>query len=120
MLQHFMFDEPSIWVALATVMTLISTVYLGIAEIIGNHLEYSKFANSSSVKKPSNKQGIKLSSRTGMLILYTPAFLAGLVSFFVFPGGDLRFMLLKFAVTFHFFKRDFEVLNYFVYSVNLF
>ncbi|XP_071732064.1 uncharacterized protein [Rutidosis leptorrhynchoides] len=115
-LQHFMFDEPSIWVTLATIVTLISTVYLGIAEVIGNHLEYSKFANSSSTKKPSTKQGIKLSSRIGMLILYTPAFLAGVVAFFLLPGGDLRFFLVKLAVTFHFFKRDFEVLFVHKYS----
>ncbi|MFS8005097.1 putative 3-oxo-5-alpha-steroid 4-dehydrogenase/very-long-chain enoyl-CoA reductase [Helianthus anomalus] len=82
-------------------------VCLCFTELIGNHLQYSKFTNNN---KPSAKQGIKLSSKTGMLILYTPAFIAGAVSFFVFPGGDLRFFLLKFAVTFHFFKRDLEVI----------
>ncbi|KAI3706066.1 hypothetical protein L1987_76319 [Smallanthus sonchifolius] len=100
-LSSFMYDEPSmIWITVAT----LSTVYLGFAEIIGSHLQYSKFANSS--------EGIKLSSRAGMLILYTPALLAGIVSFFVFPGDGIRFILLKFAVTFHFFKRDFEVVDY--------
>lgn len=108
-----MFDEPSIWITATTVATLISTVYLGLAEMIGNHLQYSKFTSSNSDKKP---QGIKVSSRTGMLILYTPALLAGLVSFFIFPDGDLRFLLLKFAVTFHFFKRDLEVLFVHKYS----
>jgi hypothetical protein len=106
-LEKFMFDEPSTWISVMTLVTLISTVYLGFAEMIGNHLEYSKFASSGN--KPVAKQGIKISSRTGMLILYTPAFLAGLVSFFLLPGGDLRFVLLKFAVTLHFFKRDIEV-----------
>ncbi|KAI3757198.1 hypothetical protein L6452_04732 [Arctium lappa] len=116
MLEKLMFDEPSIWITATTVATLISTAYLGFAEMIGNHLQYSKFTSSSSDKKP---QGIKVSSRTGMLILYTPAFLAGVVSFFVFPDdgdGDLRFLLLKFAVTFHFFKRDLEVLFVHKYS----
>ncbi|KAI3783641.1 hypothetical protein L1987_42727 [Smallanthus sonchifolius] len=107
-LSSFMFDEPSIWI---TVATLLSTVYLGFAEVIGSHLQYSKFANSS--------QGIKLSSRAGMLILYTPALLAGIVSFFVFPGDGLRFLLLKSAVTFHFFKRDLEVLFVHKYSGNM-
>ncbi|KAJ9545949.1 hypothetical protein OSB04_025656 [Centaurea solstitialis] len=115
-LENFMFDEPSIWITATTVATLISTAYLGVSEIIGNHLQYSKFTSSDSDnKKP---QGIKVSSRTGMLILYTPAFLAGVASFFIFPaaGGDLRFVLLKFAVTFHFFKRDMEVLFVHKYS----
>ncbi|KAL4557472.1 hypothetical protein LXL04_035650 [Taraxacum kok-saghyz] len=111
-LENFMFDEPSVWITITTVVTLISTVYLGFSEMIGNHLQYSKFADV----KPSTTQGTKLSSRTGFLILYTPAFLAGLVSFFVFPGGGIRFLLLKFAVTFHFFKRDLEVLFLHKYS----
>ncbi|KAI3762095.1 hypothetical protein L1987_52518 [Smallanthus sonchifolius] len=106
----------SIWVTSATVVTLISTLYLGFAEIIGNHLQYSKFTNSNSI---SNNNPIKLSSKIGMLIFYTPAFLAGLVSFFVFPGGGLRFVLLKSAVTFHFFKRDLEVLFIHKYSGNM-
>ncbi|KVI07405.1 hypothetical protein Ccrd_014237 [Cynara cardunculus var. scolymus] len=94
-LEKFMFDEPSIWVTAATVVALIFTAYLGLAELIGNHLQYSKFATSNS------DQGIKVSGRTGFLIFYTPAFLAGLLSFFVFPAtGDLRFLLLKFAVIF--------------------
>lgn len=113
-LEKIMFDEPSTWVTATTIVTLISTVYLGFAEMIGNHLQYSKFANSGN--KPLAKQGVKISSRTGMLILYTPAFLAGLVSFFVLPGADLRLVLLKFAVTFHFFKRDLEVLFVHKYS----
>ncbi|XP_076947821.1 steroid 5-alpha-reductase DET2-like [Bidens hawaiensis] len=108
-LEKVMFSEPSVWVTATTVVTLISTLYLGFAEILGNHLQYSKFTNS-------NKPSAKISSKVGMLTLYTPSFLAGLASFFVFPGGDLRFFLLKFAVTFHFFKRDLEVLFVHNYS----
>ncbi|KAF5805946.1 putative 3-oxo-5-alpha-steroid 4-dehydrogenase (NADP(+)) [Helianthus annuus] len=116
-LSKFMFDEPSVWVTVATVMTLLSTVYLGFAEIIGSHLQYSKFTNSSA--KQAVAAGTKVSSRTGMLMLYTPAFVAGVVSFFVFPGGGVRFFLLKVVVTFHFFKRDFEVLFVHKYSGNM-
>lgn len=111
-LENIMFSEPSIWVTITTVVTLISTIYLSFAEFIGDHLQYSKFANSNYSNKSLTKQGIKLSSRIGMLALYTPAFLFGFVSFFVFPGGDLRFLLLKFAVTLHFFKRDLEVIKH--------
>ncbi|KAJ9545951.1 hypothetical protein OSB04_025658 [Centaurea solstitialis] len=115
-LENFMFDEPSIWITVTTVVALISTAYLGFAEMIGNHLQYSKFTSSDSGGKKA--QGVKVSSRTGMLIFYTPAFLAGVASFFVFPaaGGDLRFVLLKSAVTFHFFKRDLETLFVHKYS----
>ncbi|XP_076890772.1 uncharacterized protein LOC143541987 [Bidens hawaiensis] len=111
-LEKVMFSEPSVWVTATTVATLISTLYLGFGEIIGNHLQYSKFTNHS------NKPSVKISSKVGMLTLYTPACLAGLVSFFLFPApaGDLRFFLLKFAVTFHFFKRDLEVLFVHNYS----
>nr|XP_043614352.1 steroid 5-alpha-reductase DET2-like [Erigeron canadensis] len=117
-LDKFMFDEPSVWVTATTIATLISTLYLIFAEIMGNHLQYSKFANSNKTASTTNKQeaGVKIPSRIGMLIFYTPAFLAGLVSFFLFPGGDLRFFLLKLAVTLHFFKRDLEVLFVHKYS----
>ncbi|KAK6933636.1 3-oxo-5-alpha-steroid 4-dehydrogenase, C-terminal [Dillenia turbinata] len=51
-----------------------------------------------------------------MLILYTPAFLAGVASFALFPNEGLRFLLLSSALTIHFFKRDFEVLFIHKYS----
>ncbi|XP_022746562.1 very-long-chain enoyl-CoA reductase-like isoform X2 [Durio zibethinus] len=51
-----------------------------------------------------------------MFLLYTPAFLVGLASFWLFPDGDLRFLFLRSAVTIHFFKRDFEVVFVHKYS----
>lgn len=51
-----------------------------------------------------------------MLLLYTPAFLAGVVSLWLFPDDDRRIFLLKSALTLHFFKRNFEVLFIHKYS----
>ncbi|XAR53558.1 Very-long-chain enoyl-CoA reductase [Bertholletia excelsa] len=86
-------QPPLIFIRVLPLITLVSLAYLGIAESKGKHLQYSKFwnvnANNASVKSLQ----IKLSSRTGMLMLYTPAFL-----------------LLKLALTIHFFKRIFEVI----------
>ncbi|KAL2549121.1 3-oxo-5-alpha-steroid 4-dehydrogenase family protein [Forsythia ovata] len=89
-----------------SVMILLTTACLALWESMGKHLQYSKFWNMGSNKSHQ----ILLSSRTGMLFLYTPAFLAGLASFWIFQDGGTRFMMLKFAVTFHFLKRDLEVL----------
>jgi len=45
-----------------------------------------------------------------MLLLYTPAFLAGAVSFWIFPNEGLRSTILQSALTLHYFKRVFEVI----------
>jgi very-long-chain enoyl-CoA reductase len=82
---------------------------VGLSEIRGKHMQYSKFLNIGE-KKPIKKK-IQVSSRTGMLIAYTPAFLAGAASFGLFPNEDLRFLLVKSTLTFHFFKRILEVID---------
>lgn len=105
----FLFPPPPIiFVTAMSVISFTSLAYTGFSEIRGKHLQYSKFWNVASPKASKTKQ-IKLSSRTGMLLLYTPAFLAGLASFVLFPSQDLRFLLLDSALTLHFFKRIFEV-----------
>ncbi|KAL2526073.1 3-oxo-5-alpha-steroid 4-dehydrogenase family protein [Abeliophyllum distichum] len=107
MFQACVYLEPSsIYITAMSVMILLITACLAVLESMGKHLQYSKFWNMGSNKSHQ----ILLSSRTGMLFLYTPAFLAGLASFWIFPDGGTRFMMLKFAVTFHFLKRDLEVL----------
>ncbi|XP_034929181.1 steroid 5-alpha-reductase DET2-like [Populus alba] len=88
--------------------------YGGLSEVRGKHKQYSKFLNIGE-KKPIEKK-IQVSSRTGMLIAYTPAFLAGAASFGLFPNDDLRFLLVKSTLTFHFFKRILEVLFVHRYS----
>ncbi|KAJ6901363.1 steroid 5-alpha-reductase DET2-like [Populus alba x Populus x berolinensis] len=79
---------------------------VGLSEFRGKHLQYSKFLNID--EKKSNKKQIQVSSRTGMLIAYTPSFLTGAVSFGLFPNEDLRFLFVKSTLTFHFFKRILE------------
>lgn len=79
-------------------------------------MQYSKFLNwnpNNQQKNPSStitQQKSKLSSKIGMAILYTPAFLFGFASLFIFPDEGLRFFLLRFTLTIHFLKRVLEVL----------
>ncbi|OVA03260.1 3-oxo-5-alpha-steroid 4-dehydrogenase [Macleaya cordata] len=114
----FLFPPPpSLFITAMSVISFVSISKIGLSEIKGNHLQYSKFWNvNNNSKKPKVVKEIKLSSKTGMLILYTPAFLAGAISFWLFPNHDLRFLLVKSALTLHFFKRVFEVLFVHRYS----
>ncbi|ESQ41583.1 hypothetical protein EUTSA_v10014355mg [Eutrema salsugineum] len=114
---------PSILLNTMSVVGLAALAKIGWSEVRGNHLKYSKFNNASSSSSSSSsspqtqKQRLgSISSRTGMLCLYTPAFLAASASFFVLPSDDLRFLLLKSALALHFFKRIFEVLFIHKYS----
>ncbi|KAI3893882.1 hypothetical protein MKX03_025214 [Papaver bracteatum] len=102
---NFLFPPPpSIYMSTMSVITLIALANLGFSELRGKHLHYSKFWNVGTC-------------RTGMLILYTPAFLAGTASLWLcFDTHDLRFLLVSSALAFHFFKRDIEVLFVHKYS----
>ncbi|XP_073123834.1 uncharacterized protein [Henckelia pumila] len=108
LLKDYVYEEPcSIYMAGMCVFSLLATVCLGISEATGTkHLQYSKFWNVGYQK---NKQ-ILLSSRFGMLLLYTPALVAAISSFRIFPNLDIRFLMLKSVVTIHFLKRVLEVL----------
>lgn len=113
----FLFPPPpSIFITTMSVISFVSLANSGLSELRGKHLGYSKFWNADSNNKPVKKESTKLSSRTGMLLLYTPAFLAGAISFWLCPNHDFRFLLVNSAVTFHFFKRVFEVLFVHKYS----
>ena len=97
---------PSLFIKAMSVVSLTSLANAGFSETRGKHMNYSKFWNANSLQSITK---IKLSSRTGMLFLYTPAFLAALTSFVLFPHHDFRTLLLKSALALHFFKRIFEV-----------
>lgn len=118
MLQQVVFP-PSFGIAVYSVVTLIGVGFLGVLEIKGKHLKYSKFFKNAASAN-ANSPTIKVPSIIGMFFLYAPSFLAGFVSFWLFPDphgdGDLRFLLLKSAVTIHFFKRTLEVLFVHNYS----
>jgi very-long-chain enoyl-CoA reductase len=104
-----LFFPPPLLIKAVSVVCVVSLGKVGLSEVRGKNLQYSKFLNID--EKKSNKKQIQVSSRTGMLIAYTPSFLAGAVSFGLFPNEDLRFLFVKSTLTFHFFKRILEVIN---------
>ncbi|XVE90205.1 hypothetical protein DITRI_Ditri20bG0060300 [Diplodiscus trichospermus] len=113
---NFLFP-PSVFVAATSLASCTSLAISGLSEIRGKNLQYSKFfgvGSQSSAAAADSK--VKLSSRLGMVMVYTPAFLAGVSSFFIFPDEDFRFLLLKSAISIHFFKRIFESLFVHKYS----
>ncbi|XP_022150685.1 3-oxo-5-alpha-steroid 4-dehydrogenase 1-like [Momordica charantia] len=115
-LSEFLFPAPpSLFVNVMTVVSSAVVTAIGISEAKGKHLQYSKFWNTNTAPKSSSEQ-FKISSRLGMLFLYTPAFIAGAVSLWFFPNEDRRILLIKSALTLHFFKRDLEVLFVHKYS----
>ncbi|KAL5720419.1 hypothetical protein ACHQM5_013088 [Ranunculus cassubicifolius] len=117
LLFNFLFPPPpSIFITAMSVISFASLANAGYSEFKGKHLQYSKFWNTSSQKAVEKKKEIKISSRNGMLILYVPAFLAGVLALGIYPNDGFRFMLVDFALTLHFFKRVFEVLFVHKYS----
>lgn len=104
---NILFSPPSDWVVSGmTILSFVSIAKLGYSEIRGTNLKYSKFFNS--IEKM--KKNIEISGRNGMLIAYLPAFLAGVASFFLLPDEGLRVLLVKSALSLHFFKRLLEVI----------
>ncbi|XVE90204.1 hypothetical protein DITRI_Ditri20bG0060200 [Diplodiscus trichospermus] len=118
-LVKFLFP-PSVFVAAASLASFTPLAISGLSEIRGKNLQYSKFfgvgSQSSSSAAAAADSKVKLSSRLGMVMVYTPAFLAGVSSFFIFPDEGFRSLLLKSAISIHFFKRIFESLFVHQYS----
>lgn len=98
---------PSLFISGMSVISFASLTNAGFQEIKGKHLQYSKFFNVGDNKQKK----AEFSGRTGMLVAYTPAFLASVASFALVPLEGLRFTLLRSALTIHFLKRLFEVLQ---------
>ncbi|KAL2557924.1 3-oxo-5-alpha-steroid 4-dehydrogenase family protein [Forsythia ovata] len=84
-------------------------------EIKGKHMQHSKFWNFG-VDKIYVDNKAKISSKTGMFLGYSPAFVVGVASFILVPIEDFRFILFRSTITIHFFKRIFEVLFVHKYS----
>ncbi|XVF42588.1 hypothetical protein PTKIN_Ptkin01aG0376000 [Pterospermum kingtungense] len=112
-LVKFLFP-PTMFVAATSLVSCTSLAMTGISEIRGKNLQYSKFFGVGSQTATESK--VKISSRPAMVMVYTPAFLAGVSSFVIFPDEGLRFLLLKSAISIHFFKRIFESIFVHKYS----
>ncbi|KAF6166018.1 hypothetical protein GIB67_012915 [Kingdonia uniflora] len=103
MVTNFIFPPPpSLFITTMSVISFVSLANTALSEIRGKHLQYSKFWNTNTSQK------VKLTSRTGMLVLYTPAFLAGAVSLYLIADDGLRVLLVTAALTIHFLKRVLE------------
>lgn len=104
---------PSLLLNAMSAVTVISLANAGISEVRGTHLSYSKFWNwneAVSGKSGTGTGGARVSGRTGMFLLYSPALVAALASFFV-PDvmAAPRGTLVSAAIGLHFLKRVLEV-----------
>lgn len=104
----FIYYPPaSLFVAVISAATFLLLAVLGLAEVRGQHLQYSKFGG----KKDKKGKALTVSSRVGMFLLYFPAFLVSVVWLALFAGdASPRFLLLACAVSVHFLKRVLEVM----------
>ncbi|KAM3282677.1 very-long-chain enoyl-CoA reductase isoform X1 [Capsicum chacoense] len=105
---------PSLFITTMSFISFASLANAGFSEIKGKNMQYSKFSGTTKIENDEKKA--RIDSKKGMLLLYSPAFLAAVSSFAIFPYDDLRFALVCSALTIHFFKRVLEVLFVHKYS----
>ncbi|CAL1374046.1 unnamed protein product [Linum trigynum] len=109
---------PSLLVAAMSVVGVVSLGNAGVSELRGKHMKYSKFSDQPSAStSTANSSWSSIPSRTGMLVAYTPAFLAALASLLFLHHGhggveasSSRLLLVESALALHFFKRVLETL----------
>lgn len=98
---------PSLPLNTLSVVNVTALAALGILEVKGTHMAYSKFLNQTA------RIPMMLSGRVGMLLTYTPALVAAIALFSAPTVKTMpRGVLLAAALSVHFFKRVFEVLKY--------
>ncbi|KAH8501974.1 hypothetical protein H0E87_016652 [Populus deltoides] len=115
MLSRVIFPTPNPLFITIMSMTSLSFSVIGLFEGLGKNFKYSKFSNFN-VEKSTSKQNNTVCSRDAMLVVYIPAFLSAVAFSGLFPNVGLRFLLVKSALTIHFFKRILEVLFVHKYS----
>lgn len=108
MLSRVIFPTPNPLFITIMSMTSLSFSVIGLFEGLGKNFKYSKFSNFN-VEKSTSKQNNTVCGRDGMLVVYIPAFLSAVAFSWLFPNVGLRFLLVKSALTIHFFKRILEV-----------
>ncbi|TVU41495.1 hypothetical protein EJB05_15021, partial [Eragrostis curvula] len=113
---------PSSFVAAISAAAAVSLAGLGLSELCGANLAYSKFWNAMAAAGGRGQKrgvaGVLLPSRGGMLVLYAPPALIAVAAFFAVPGvvEDTRMQVLSAALAVHFLKRVLEVLFLHRYS----
>lgn len=113
-LQKFLFaPPPSLFLTAMSAISFVYPIFMGLSEVKGKHLNYSKFWNVNIIinDNATGRRKTKLSSKAGMLLWYTNGFLVCVVSFWILPHQSSRSTILQSAITLHFFKRVLEVGN---------
>ncbi|TVU41496.1 hypothetical protein EJB05_15022, partial [Eragrostis curvula] len=109
--------------AALSVVTVVSFAGLGLSELCGVNLAYSKFWNTIAAdggrgQKKLGNVGVLLPSRDGMFVIYAPAALIAVMASFAVTGmvQGARTQVLAAALATHFLKRVLEVLFLHRYS----
>nr|XP_043633789.1 very-long-chain enoyl-CoA reductase-like [Erigeron canadensis] len=107
----FLFPTASsLLVTIMSIINLLSLTAAGYMEMSGKNKQYAKFCDSNASKNPKDDKNFHLKSKNGMLLFYTPSYVVAIASLAIFPHQNLRFLMVLYAITIHFFKRIVEVM----------